>query len=116
MALLARHLWWRRMRHVRFLHGQPAHFSTFSSLFLAILTLSFATTQATSTFPHIEQEFNIGIEVAILSLSLFVLGTGIGPLLFGGLSEFLGRNIIYRCSFIVFVLFNLPVAFANNIG
>jgi MFS family permease len=72
--------------------------------------------QATSTLPHIEKEFHVGTEVAILSISLFIMGLGIGPLIAGGMSEFVGRNIIYRLSFIAFFILNFPVAFANNIG
>jgi MFS family permease len=44
------------------------------------------------------------------------MGLGIGPLIAGGMSEFVGRNIIYRLSFIAFFILNFPVAFANNIG
>ncbi|KAF8337451.1 MFS general substrate transporter [Cantharellus anzutake] len=69
---------------------------------------------AAATFPQIENRFSIGIETATLSISLYIAGLGIGPLFFGGLSEFLGRNIIYRTSFVTFTLLTFPVAFANN--
>lgn len=79
------------------------------------LTLS-SHLQAASSFPQIQAQFHIGAEVAILSISLFILGLGLGPLIFGGLSEFLGRNLIYRGSFAAFCLLTFPVAFANNVG
>lgn len=44
------------------------------------------------------------------------MGLGVGPLITGGMSEFVGRNIIYRLSFIAFFLLNFPVAFARDIG
>lgn len=54
--------------------------------------------------------------VTILSISLFVLGLGTGPLLVGPLSEVYGRNIVYRLSYFFFFVFMFPVAFAPNIG
>src|SRR5258707_13146578 len=67
------------------------------------------TMQAAATFPQIEKRFSIGIEVATLSISLYILGLGIGPLFFGGLSEFLGRNLIYRTSFLANVATSIPI-------
>lgn len=72
--------------------------------------------QSTSTFPQLETTFGISSQAAILSLTLFIFGMGTGPLLFGGMSEFLGRNLMYRLSFISFFLFTFPVAFANHFG
>jgi MFS family permease len=71
---------------------------------------------ASSTYAGIEREFGISQEVAILSVSLFVLGLGSGPLLLGPVSEFVGRRKVYLASYLVFLLFNIPVALANNIG
>jgi len=71
---------------------------------------------AASTFPQIEKAFSVGVEVATLSITMYILGLGLGPLLMGGLSESFGRNIIYRVSFLCFFLFTFPVAFANNIS
>ncbi|KAG7539600.1 hypothetical protein FFLO_03476 [Filobasidium floriforme] len=71
---------------------------------------------ASSTYAGIEREFGISQEVAILSVSLFVLGLGSGPLLLGPVSEFVGRRKVYLASYLVFLLFNIPVALANNIA
>jgi MFS family permease len=62
------------------------------------------------------EEFHVSKEVAILAISLYVEGLGLGPLLVGPLSEVYGRNIVYRVSFVALFLFSLPVTFANNIG
>lgn len=85
-----------------------------SSVLISLLTTF--NEQAASTFPQIEAQFHVGSEMAILSISLFIFGLGFGPLIFGGLSEFLGRNLIYRGSFAAFCLLSFPVAFANNVG
>lgn len=72
--------------------------------------------QAAMARPGLQKEFGVSTPVAILGISLFVAGLGIGPLLLGPLSEFFGRRHIYWISFVFFVLFNFPVAFAPNIG
>jgi MFS family permease len=64
----------------------------------------------------VSQQFLVGKEVAILGISLFVIGLGTGPLFSGPLSEVYGRNIVYRVSFILFFAFTFPVAFAPDIG
>ncbi len=58
----------------------------------------------------------MGKEVAILTISFFLLGLGIGPLLAGPLSEVYGRKIVYRVSFGLFFVSTFPVAFAPHIG
>ena len=62
------------------------------------------------------KEFNISKEVAILGISVFVLGLGLGPLLVGPLSEVYGRNIVYQVSYACFFICSWPIAFAPNIG
>ncbi len=64
----------------------------------------------------IQDSFHVGREVAILSISLYVMGLGIGPLFAGPISELYGRNIVYRMSFASFFVFSFPVAFAPDIG
>jgi MFS family permease len=64
----------------------------------------------------IENSFHVGQEVAILSISLYVMGLGVGPLFAGPISELYGRNIVYRMSFAAFFIFSFPVAFAREIG
>ncbi|KAI0301206.1 MFS general substrate transporter [Multifurca ochricompacta] len=71
---------------------------------------------AAFTIEGVSQQFHVGKEVAILGVSLYVLGLGTGPLFSGPLSEVYGRNIIYRVSFTFFFVFAFPVAFAPNIA
>ena len=54
--------------------------------------------------------------MAILAISLYVIGLGMGPLLVGPLSELYGRNIIYQVSFGAFFALSWPVAFAPDAG
>ena len=61
-------------------------------------------------------EFHVSRLVTVLTISLFVAGLGIGPLLVGPLSEVYGRNIIYQVSFTMLFLLSWPIVFAPNIG
>lgn len=54
--------------------------------------------------------------VAVLGLSLFVGGLGIGPMFLGPLSEFFGRRPIYLGSFTIFTIFLIPCALAPHIS
>ena len=61
------------------------------------------------------RQFHVSKEVAILGVSLFVLGLGLGPLVAGPMSEIHGRNAVYRFSFCLFFVCMFPVAFAPDI-
>lgn len=69
-----------------------------------------------NAYQGIQDEFHISRTVAILGLSLFVIGLGIGPMLLGPLSEFYGRRPVYLVSYTAFTLLGLPVSFANNLA
>ncbi|OXG71371.1 hypothetical protein C349_07215 [Cryptococcus neoformans var. grubii Br795] len=71
---------------------------------------------ASFTYPAMEAEFGVSRLVCTLSVSLFVLGMAIGPLLTGPISEFTGRRRVLLCSIVCNFLLNIPVAFANNIS
>jgi MFS family permease len=64
---------------------------------------------------HVAKQFHVSKEVAILGVSLFVLGLGLGPLVAGPMSESYGRNAVYRLSFCLFFACMFPVAFAPDI-
>jgi MFS family permease len=63
----------------------------------------------------IEDAFHIHQEVALLGLSLFVLGLGLGPLVLAPLSEQYGRLIIYQTSLLFLLAFTAGAGFARNI-
>lgn len=72
--------------------------------------------EASFTEHGVERDFHVSETVAILAISLFVGGLGLGPLLVGPLSEVYGRNIVYRVSYFLFFILQFPVAFAPNAG
>lgn len=60
--------------------------------------------------------FGVSMEVVILSVSLMVIGFGIGPLIFAPLSEEVGRRPVYVFTLFLAVIFIIPCAVAKNIG
>ena len=62
------------------------------------------------------EEFNVGPTAAALGLAVYVLGYGVGPLLFAPLSEIaaVGRNWVYAPTFFLFVVLSIPTALVRN--
>ncbi|KAI6861390.1 putative MFS polyamine transporter [Hortaea werneckii] len=85
-----------------------------------IAFLSFAVTAGSSLItpstPEIAQQFSISRTVSILSLSLFVFGLGIGPMIAAPISETLGRNMVYKISGLVYMLFILGAGFSETLA
>ncbi|KAJ5494302.1 Major facilitator superfamily domain general substrate transporter [Penicillium fimorum] len=70
----------------------------------------------TSSTEGIMKEFGVSTLVATLGLSLYVLGYGIGPLVFSPLSEIpvIGRNPVYIITMFLFVIISIPTALVDN--
>ncbi|KAF3400339.1 hypothetical protein DPV78_005579 [Talaromyces pinophilus] len=87
------------------------------TMFLSSLTIW--VTFSTSVFSQATQitaaEFGVSDEVMILATSLPLFGFAIGPLLWGPISELLGRKRPLFFGFFVFVIFQIPVAVAQNV-
>jgi DHA1 family multidrug resistance protein-like MFS transporter len=64
----------------------------------------------------IMEHFSVSAEVASLGLALFVVGYGVGPMLWAPLSEIpiIGRNWIYVPTYILFVILSIPTALVDN--
>lgn len=64
------------------------------------------------------QIFGVSQVAALLGLSLFVAGYGVGPMLWSPMSEVpqIGRNVIYIGTLVIFVAFQVPTALATNFG
>lgn len=70
----------------------------------------------TPSQPIIEHKFGITPQVASLGLSMYVLGYGIGPMIFSPLSEMpsIGRNPPYIVTFSIFMAISIGTACVNN--
>ncbi|KAL7663775.1 Major facilitator superfamily (MFS) profile domain-containing protein [[Candida] zeylanoides] len=82
---------------------------------LLVICAAYGSSCLAGGLPTITEQFHVGDEVAILSVSLMVLGFAVGPLLWAPLSEQIGRRPVYFISFGLYTIFNIPVALAPNI-
>jgi DHA1 family multidrug resistance protein-like MFS transporter len=70
----------------------------------------------TASIPDIMSIFSVSGTAAALGLSLYVVGYGVGPLLFAPLSEIpaIGRNPPYIYTYIIFVALSIATALVDN--
>ncbi|OTA69680.1 major facilitator superfamily transporter [Hypoxylon sp. EC38] len=70
----------------------------------------------TTSTEGVMEEFGVNATEASLGLALFVLGYGLGPLLFSPLSELpsIGRNPVYISTMFLFVIISIPTALVKN--
>ncbi|KAJ7153569.1 major facilitator superfamily domain-containing protein [Mycena crocata] len=83
-------------------------------LCLWVLTLTYSSTAYVSSLPTLMQRYQMSQEVAILGVTLTVLGFAAGPLLFGPASELYGRRIVYIVTGFCYSAFSFGAAFAPN--
>ncbi|KFY14468.1 hypothetical protein V492_02596 [Pseudogymnoascus sp. VKM F-4246] len=81
---------------------------------LTCFTVSFTSTVITPGIDDVAREFQISKEVSLLTISLFIIGFGLGPIIFAPLSEVYGRRIIYATTLFAAVLLLIPCALAPN--
>jgi multidrug resistance protein len=81
----------------------------------ATLAVAFVSTAYTGGVEEVIRSFGTSTEVAILGVSLFVLGFAIGPLLWAPLSEFYGRQVLFFGTYMALTAFNAGAAGAQNI-
>ncbi|KAL6691391.1 major facilitator superfamily domain-containing protein [Trichoderma pleuroticola] len=85
-------------------------------IYLYTLAVYIGSAIITPSQPFIEAQFGVKPEVASMGLSLYVLGYGIGPLVFSPLSEIpaIGRNPPYIITFGIFIAISAGTAVVNN--
>ncbi|KAM3555513.1 hypothetical protein ARSEF4850_005960 [Beauveria asiatica] len=82
----------------------------------ATLAVAFASSAYSGGIREIFIDFRVSQEVAILGVSLFVLGFALGPLLWAPLSEVVGRQKLFFISYLALTAFNAGAAGANSMG
>lgn len=83
---------------------------------ITCFVVAFASSVVTADLIGVEESFGVSEEVALLTITLFVIGFGVGPVVFAPLSEIYGRRIIYGSTLLIAVVFIIPCAVAKNIG
>ncbi|KAL8408043.1 hypothetical protein RB594_006736 [Gaeumannomyces avenae] len=114
----------RPYRLVTFVPGDPENPKNWSRAYKWYATMivaatcfvvAFASSVITADIAGMAEEFGVGQEVALVSITVFVVGFGVGPMIFAPLSEIYGRRIIYGSTLLVAVIFIIPCALATNI-
>lgn len=69
------------------------------------LSVSLSSSAFSSALPQLQTDFHISSELSVASVSLFVLGFAIGPMVFAPLAELYGRQVVYAGTFFASTLF-----------
>ncbi|KAB8211818.1 MFS general substrate transporter [Aspergillus parasiticus] len=102
----------------------PQNWTTSRKVFVSvqIWVLTFAIYIGSAIYtpgiPGVSEQFHVSTVASTLGLTLFVLGYGIGPMLWSPLGELpvIGRTPVYMTTLTVFVFFNFAVIYATNFG
>ena len=79
-------------------------------------TVTFGSSIFSSTIAITAKEFNTTETVMLLGVSLYVLGFSFGPVLWGPMSEVLGRKIPLFTGYLIFALLQIPTALSRNLA
>jgi DHA1 family multidrug resistance protein-like MFS transporter len=102
--------------------ANPQNWSTFKKSWVVfvmslytMLTYIAGSLYSTSE-PGVQAQFGVGSQTVLLGLSMFVLAYGVGPLIFGPITEIpvVGRGWVYSLSFIVTFVLSFPTATVNS--
>ncbi|CAI4062535.1 hypothetical protein SKDZ_07G3810 [Saccharomyces kudriavzevii ZP591] len=99
-------------------HNWPAWIRWSYTVLLSILVICVAYGSAciSGGLGTVQKKYHVGMEAAILSCSLMVLGFSLGPLIWSPVSDLYGRRVAYFVSMGLYVIFNIPCALAPNLG
>jgi MFS family permease len=64
---------------------------------------------------EVSAEFDVSITTALLGVSMYVIGLGLGPMFSAPLSEVFGRKMVYFVNLPIFMLFTMGAGLAQNI-
>lgn len=102
-----------RQNAMNFSKGQKWAIAVLQSL--STFAVTFASSVYIGGIDGVTKRFVVSEEVAILGLSLFVLGFALGPLIWAPLSEVYGRKSIFVISYAAYTAFSVAAAYAPNI-
>ncbi|KAI0670625.1 MFS general substrate transporter [Trametes maxima] len=83
-------------------------------LAMATFTVAFCSSCYSGGLASMDRELHMSQVVGILGVSLYVLGFGLGPLIFAPLGELYGRRIVFIVTGCIFTLFHLGGALGHN--
>ncbi|KAL1394230.1 major facilitator superfamily domain-containing protein [Phyllosticta capitalensis] len=97
------------------LWSQPIKWTVCISVAIATLAVAFVSSAYSGGVQEMMMDLGVGKEVAILGVSLFVLGFAIGPLVWAPCSELFGRQILFFGTYALLTFFNAGAAGSQNI-
>ncbi|KAK6087437.1 major facilitator superfamily transporter [Seiridium cupressi] len=83
---------------------------------ITCFVVAFASAVITADVAAPAEELGVSEEVSLLAITVFVIGFGVGPMVFAPLSEVYGRRVIYGSTLLLAVIFIIPCAVAPNIA
>ncbi|KAK5070618.1 Synaptic vesicle transporter SVOP [Lithohypha guttulata] len=83
---------------------------------LTCFVVALASSIITADLEGPAEEFHVSHEVTLVTITVFVIGFGVGPLVFAPCSELFGRKPVYVITLGLAVIFIIPCAVAQNIG
>ncbi|POS71359.1 major facilitator superfamily transporter [Diaporthe helianthi] len=94
--------------------GEPYHVFGKRMKYVMVALIGVAGTFSGLTSSIYFPEFGTSHQVASLTITSYQLMQGLGPLLWGTLSDKLGRRQAYICSFTVYIVANIVLSFSPN--
>jgi MFS family permease len=86
------------------------------SILLIDLSVSWGASAYSPASTKFSENMHVSTEIAVLGLSLYVIGLALGPMSLAPLSEYFGRSPIYIVSYAVYLLFIMATALVPNLG
>lgn len=77
--------------------------------------VTMTSTMYVSVETFIQEKFPSTTQVVTLGQSMFIIGTAVGPVFLGPLSDLGGRKWVYVASILVYAIFNIGCALAYNL-
>ncbi|KAL4877097.1 efflux pump antibiotic resistance protein [Aspergillus karnatakaensis] len=83
---------------------------------LSSLCITYTSSIYSATYGQITVQFGVSKIAATVGLSVFIFGMGLGPMFVAPLSEFYGRRPIYLVTYVLFTIWLIPCAVADNLA
>jgi MFS family permease len=83
---------------------------------LSTLSVSLSSSAFSGALPQIQNDFGASAELAVASVSVFVLGFAIGPMTWAPMSELYGRQIVFALTYILATVFSSAAVASPNIA
>ncbi|EFI28428.1 hypothetical protein CC1G_13962 [Coprinopsis cinerea okayama7 len=87
-----------------------------AQLALCTFTVSFSSSAYTGGMQYTMRDLGLSENVAILGISLYVLGFALGPLVFASMGEMYGRRTVFLVTSFLYMVFQLQGALSHNVA